>query len=52
MDRVDHVFAALSRRMGTLSVPERPMPAREPIASLIDRVNAAKRLYEPGAVRR
>lgn len=48
MDRIDHRFAALSQRMTSLSAPERASPAPMSIASLIDRVNAAKRLYEPG----
>jgi hypothetical protein len=48
LDRIEHAFAALSHRMSSLSTPERPAAAPASIASLIDRVNAAKRLYEPG----
>ena len=48
MDRIDHLFAALSERMNSLSVPERAAPAPQSVASLIDRVNAAKRGYEMG----
>lgn len=48
MDRIDHLFAALSERMNNLSIPERAAPAPQSLASLIDRVNAAKRSYEVG----
>ncbi|HJT40253.1 MAG TPA: hypothetical protein VJ762_07975 [Sphingobium sp.] len=48
MDRIEHAFTALSHRMRSLSVPERPAPAPQSLASLIDKVNSAKRLYEPG----
>lgn len=48
MDRFDHHFTALSQRMSSLSIPERAAPAPQSLASLIDRVNAAKRHYEPG----
>lgn len=52
MDRIEHVFAALSHRMNRLSVPERAAPQPQSIASLIDKVNGAKRLYETGQLRR
>jgi hypothetical protein len=42
MDPIDRNFAALSLQMSRLAVPP---PS---LASLIDRVNAAKRHYEPG----
>lgn len=48
MDRIDHAFYALSQRMDAISVPSRTISAQEPLASLIDKVNAAKRLYQPG----
>ena len=43
MDRFDHAFAALSRKMGRLPLPEHAVPAPLPISSLIERVNAARR---------
>ena len=52
MDRIEHVFAALTDRMGSLTVPERSASAPQSLASLIDKVNRAKRLYEPGMFRR
>lgn len=51
MDRIEHVFAALSERMSTLPTPERTALAPESLTSLIAKVNAAKRLYESGARR-
>jgi hypothetical protein len=48
MDRLDHAFAALGQRINKLSMPERATSAPVPLSSLIDRVNAAKRLYQPG----
>lgn len=48
MDRIEHVFAAVSHRMNSMAAPGRPAGAPEPLSSLIARVNAAKRLYEPG----
>lgn len=48
MDRIDHIFCALSQRMSNLSHPGHVMPAPEPLSSLIDKVNAAKRRYQPG----
>lgn len=50
MDSIETAFTALSRRMGVpapmlpLFPPHRP----ESLSSLIDKVNAAKRAYEPG----
>ncbi|WP_176592389.1 hypothetical protein [Sphingobium sp. EM0848] len=51
MDRFDHAFTALGQRISGLSMPERSVSAPVPLASLIDRVNAAKRLYRPGVRR-
>ncbi|WP_375196054.1 hypothetical protein [Sphingobium sp.] len=51
MDRFDHAFTALGQRINTLSMPERVVSAPVPLSSLIDRVNAAKRLYRPGVRR-
>jgi hypothetical protein len=51
MDRFDHAFTALGQRITTLSPPERAVSAPVPLSSLIDRVNAAKRLYQPGVRR-
>ncbi|MCK0532302.1 hypothetical protein [Sphingobium agri] len=48
MERIDRNFAALSQRMSRLAMPEAVTPAPQSLASLIDRVNAAKRHYEPG----
>ena len=48
MERIDRNFAALSQRMSRLQMPEAANPAPQSLASLIDRVNAAKRGYEPG----
>ena len=48
MDRFDHAFTALGQRINSLSLPERTASAPVPLASLIERVNAAKRLYQPG----
>jgi hypothetical protein len=48
MDPIDRNFAALSLRMSRLAAPERAAAAPQSLASLIDRVNAAKRHYEPG----
>ncbi len=48
MDRIDHIFCTLSQRMSNLSHPGRAMPAPESLTSLIDKVNAAKRRYQPG----
>lgn len=50
MDRFDHAFAALSRKVGNMPLPERTAAAPAPISSLIERVNAARRLS--GAVAR
>jgi hypothetical protein len=51
MDRIEHAFCTLSQRMSSLSHPGRAAPAPEPLSSLIDKVNAAKRLYQPGVRR-
>lgn len=48
MDRFDNAFAALGQRINSLPMPERGMSAPVPIPSLLDKVNAAKRLYQPG----
>jgi len=48
MDPIDRNFAALSLRMSRLAAPERAAAAPQSLASLIDRVNAAKRHYETG----
>ena len=48
MDPIDRNFAALSLRMSSLTAPERSAAAPQSLASLIDRINAAKRNYEPG----
>ena len=47
MTAIDRQFAALRHRMGDLSVPGRSPVASPTIASLIDRVNAAKQRYQP-----
>lgn len=51
MERIDRNFAALSQRMSRLAMPETANSAPQSLASLIDRVNAAKRHYEPGVRR-
>lgn len=51
MDRFDHAFAALGQRINGLALPERGPSAPVSLANLIDRVNAAKRLYQPGVGR-
>lgn len=52
MDHIEHAFAALSDRMSHLSMPDRAIPEPQSLVSLIDKVNRAKRLYEPGRLRR
>lgn len=47
MTRFDKNFAALSHRMNGLSAPSGTGRGTIPIASLIDRVNAAKTRYQP-----
>ncbi|WP_022683385.1 hypothetical protein [Sphingobium bisphenolivorans] len=47
MDRFDHAFASLGRRITTLPMPAPTRSAAVPLTSLIDKVNAAKRLYQP-----
>ncbi|AMK24957.1 MULTISPECIES: hypothetical protein [unclassified Sphingobium] len=51
MDRFDHAFTALGQRINGLTLPERATSAPVPLASLIDKVNAAKRFYQPGVRR-
>lgn len=47
-DSIDIAFLALSRRMtGHPATPMTPRSAPESLVSLIDKVNAAKRAYEP-----
>lgn len=50
MDSIETAFTALSRRMGAdaPTLPLFPRKSAEPLASLIEKVNAAKRAYEPG----
>lgn len=48
MDRFDHAFTTLGQRISGLPLPERAPSAPVPLSNLIDRVNAAKRLYQPG----
>ena len=48
MTRIDKAFSALSDRMQHLSTPGRRVSSAESIASLIDKVDAAKRRYQPG----
>jgi hypothetical protein len=45
MTRINRNFAALAHRMSDLSVPARPVRSAESIASLIDKVDRAKRRY-------
>ncbi|WIW88287.1 MULTISPECIES: hypothetical protein [unclassified Sphingobium] len=47
--QIDRAFSALSHRMNDLGAPGRGAASHEPIASLIDKVNAAKLRYQPGA---
>lgn len=47
MSRFDQRFAALSRQMQAMPAPGSAGQASPPIASLIDRVNAAKQRYQP-----
>ncbi len=47
-DSIDTAFTALSRRMAQhAATPASPFRSPESLASLIDKVNAAKRAYEP-----
>lgn len=47
-DSIDTAFIALSRRMAAHPVaPSTPRHGPESLISLIDKVNAAKRAYEP-----
>lgn len=52
MDHIDHALAAINRRMSSLPAPMQPMAAPPSLASLIDRIDSAKRLYEPRALSR
>ncbi|MFC3440232.1 hypothetical protein ACFOKF_03295 [Sphingobium rhizovicinum] len=49
--QIDRNFSALSHRMTDMAVPGRGAAAPESIASLIDKVNAAKLRYQPGGMR-
>lgn len=51
MDRFETAFCVLSQRMGALPMPGCRAPAPQSLTSLIDKVNAAKRLYQPGVRR-
>ncbi|HUD92317.1 hypothetical protein [Sphingobium sp.] len=51
MTRIDKAFSALSHRMNDVSMPGRATASPESIASLLDKVNAAKLRYQPGAMR-
>ncbi|MBZ9647675.1 MULTISPECIES: hypothetical protein [Sphingomonadaceae] len=51
MTRIDKAFSALSDRMQHLSAPGRPATSPESVASLLAKVDAAKRRYQPGAMR-
>lgn len=52
MDSIETAFAALSQKMSSLAMPVRaPGKHPEPIGSLLARVDAMKRGYEPGARR-
>lgn len=49
MTRIDQRFSELSHRMNDLTVPGRSGAVAPSIASLLDKVNAAKLRYQPGA---
>ncbi|MEO7468223.1 hypothetical protein [Sphingobium limneticum] len=49
MTRIDKTFSKLSHRMNDLTMPARSGAAVPSIASLLDKVNAAKLRYQPGA---
>ncbi|WP_176400250.1 hypothetical protein [Sphingobium sp. Z007] len=51
MTRIDKRFSALSDRMQRLPAPGRPLASPEPVTSLLAKVDAAKRRYQPGATR-
>lgn len=51
MDRIDHAFYALRQRMNDIATPQRVGAAPESLASLIDKVNAAKQMYQSSARR-
>lgn len=47
MDHIDQVFGALGRRINALPAPVYRPHGSVPLATLIDRVNHAKRHYDP-----
>jgi hypothetical protein len=49
MTRIDKAFSALSDRMQHLSAPGRGVVSSESIPSLLAKVDAAKRRYQPSA---
>ncbi|WP_179043791.1 hypothetical protein [Sphingobium lactosutens] len=49
--QIDRAFSALSHRMNDVAMPGRATASPESIASLLDKVNAAKLRYQPGAMR-
>jgi hypothetical protein len=49
MTHIDRTFSALSDRMAHLSMPTRAVASSESITSLLSKVNAAKRRYQPGS---
>ncbi|MCP1469548.1 hypothetical protein J3E64_001223 [Sphingobium sp. OAS761] len=51
MDSIETTVIALGHRINSLSVPTPVSFAPPPLASLIDRVNLAKRAYDPAARR-
>lgn len=51
MTRIDKAFTTLSHKMGELGASGRSPSQPESIASLLDKVNAAKLRYQPGAMR-
>ncbi|WP_157080307.1 hypothetical protein [Sphingobium cloacae] len=51
MDSIETAFAALSHRMARLPMPARAPRQPESIASLLARVDAARRCTGPGARR-
>lgn len=49
MTCIDKAFSALSDRMQHLAAPGRAVASSESISSLLAKVDAAKRRYQPGA---
>ncbi|CAM8653217.1 MULTISPECIES: hypothetical protein [Sphingobium] len=49
MTRIDKAFSALSDQMQHLSAPRPVLAPSESIPSLLAKVDAAKRRYQPGA---